>query len=188
MKAVNLAYDVEESRPAWRRALIALAAAVLAGPLLVGAFVLLTYGDFLGRYVASAAGLEEIYALVVRVGRWPVLLGMLLLAASGIYHAAPSLRLRWRQVLPGAIAFTASCASLTSLFSVYVDTFRTYGATYGTLASVAILLVWFYLTALLLLLGAELNAVLDHPHPHHAHPRHAHPRHAARPVGRASHA
>jgi len=53
---------------------------------------------------------------------------------------------------------------LTALFSFYVDTFRTYGATYGTLASVAILLVWFYLTAVLLLLGAEVNALVDSEH------------------------
>jgi YihY family inner membrane protein len=161
MQAMNHAYDVEETRPVWQRSLIAVTAALLAGPLLLGVFVLLMYGDFLGQQLAAALGLADVYGLTVRVGRWPVLLGTLLLVTAAVYRAAPNLSLRWSWVAPGALAFTAGWVGLTAVFSFYVDTFRAYGATYGTLASVAILLVWFYLSAVLLLLGAELNALLD---------------------------
>lgn len=164
MKAMNGAYDVEETRTFWRRSLIAVLATLLAGPLVISVFVLLMYGDVLGRYVAGAVGLADIYRIVLPVGRWLVLLGTLLVVTAGVYRAAPNLSLGWKRVVPGALAFTASWVGLTALFSLYVDTFRTYGATYGTLASVAILLVWFYLTAVLLLLGAEVNALVDPEH------------------------
>ena len=86
-----------------------------------------------------------------------------MLAAAVVYWAAPDVALPWRWVTPGAVVFVGGWLLATFGFSVYVTRFADYGTTYGALAGVAALLVWFYLTAYLVLCGAEVNAFLDRP-------------------------
>jgi membrane protein len=160
IKAMNRAYDVEESRSFWARALLAAGTTVLSGVLLVAVFVVTLTGVALGDRLAGALGLQGVWWTVVQVARWPLAVALLLLAVAVLYKALPNVDIPWRWVAPGALLFTAAWLAATFGFALYVAHFGTYGATYGTLGGVAALLVWFYLTALALLLGAELNAIL----------------------------
>ncbi|MGH2370832.1 MAG: YihY/virulence factor BrkB family protein, partial [Chloroflexota bacterium] len=159
--AMNRAYQVEETRPFWKRYLLALGLTLLAGVALAGAFVLLVVGEFLGRQIAGALGLQTVYQVAVTLARWPVAIVLLLLAMAFLYRAAPNVDLPWKWVAPGAVVFTAGWVLVTVLLSVYIANFGSYNATYGTLGGVVALLIWFYLTGFILLLGAELNAFLD---------------------------
>lgn len=94
--------------------------------------------------------------------RWPAMFALALSGLSVIYRFAPSRpEPRWQWLNPGAVTATALWLLLSSLFSVYVSNFGKYNETYGSLGAVVILLLWFLLTALTILLGAEINATLD---------------------------
>ena len=86
---------------------------------------------------------------------------LVLLAVGFLYRVAPNTRLSIKRILPGAATFTAVWFLATYLFGLYVAHFASYNSTYGTFGGVAILMVWFYLTSFILLLGVELNALLE---------------------------
>jgi membrane protein len=155
MQAVNLAYDERESRGFVRLRGTALA-------LTVGAvvFVLLTLTlvavvpTMLDAIPLGVAG-----TVLAQVVRWALLVGLVLLGLAVVYRVAPDRdapRFDWAS--PGAVVAAVLWIVGSVLFSLYVDNFGSYNTTYGTLAGVVVLLLWLYLTAYIVLLGAEINA------------------------------
>jgi membrane protein len=161
IKAMNRAYAVRETRPFWKTYLLAFGLMLLTSSVLVGAFVLFVAGTMFGRQIAAAVGVEGAFQIVVELARWPAAVTLLLAGSAFLYGAAPNVDLGLRWITPGAVLFAAGWLVATSLFTQYVAVFGSHNATYGTLGGVAVLLVWFYLTAFILLAGAELNAVID---------------------------
>jgi membrane protein len=160
IKALNRAFDVDETRPFLRKYLLALGMTVLAGASLILAFVLIVLGQVLAGDVASRFGLGgEMWDLLTAL-RWPVVVLLLVVAVTVLYRLGPNMQMPLRWVVPGAAVFTVGWLSATWAFGFYVSNFASYGATYGALAGVAILLIWFYLTSFLLLVGAEINDVI----------------------------
>ncbi|ADB31021.1 ribonuclease BN [Kribbella flavida DSM 17836] len=152
ISAVNLAYDEEETRGFVKRKLLALG-------LTLGAIV----------FVLLAAGLLAVGALIddsstvvrvlLQVARLAVAIILITIALAVVYRVAPDRdapRMRWVSV--GAAVATVIWLLASIGFSVYVSTFGNYAKTYGSLAAVAILLLWLWLTAYAILLGAEINA------------------------------
>jgi hypothetical protein len=97
----------------------------------------------------------------VTLARWPVTVVALMAATAVAYWAAPNIDLPFKWITPGAVLFTLAWLVTTAVFGFYVSRFASYDATYGTLGGVVVLLLWFYITAFVLLAGAELNAVVD---------------------------
>ena len=97
---------------------------------------------------------------VVWVLRWPLLGGGLVLAIGVLYRLGPASRPAQRLLTPGAVTAAVLCVVVSLLFSIYTSTFGSYNETYGSLAAVIILLLWLQLTAMTVLVGAELNQVL----------------------------
>ena len=161
IRATNRAYQVKESRPYWKRCLLALGLTVFAGAALTGAFVLQVAGAAIADVLTRQGGPAAAYGAALATVRWPGAVVLLALAAAIVYRAAPNVELPWRWVSPGAAVFVAGWLLTTFGFSVYVTVFGDYSETYGALAGVAVLLIWFYLTAYVVLCGAELNAYLD---------------------------
>lgn len=161
IKAMNRAYDVPETRPFWRRYLLALGLTMLAGASLVGAFALLIAAQVWGGALASAFGLDGAFGTLLQLSLWPVAFLLILLAATFVYWKAPNMDAELKWMTPGAVVFLIGWIVATSVFGYWVGNFADYGTTYGTLAGVAVLMVWFYITAFVLLLGAEVNAVVD---------------------------
>jgi membrane protein len=159
IKAANRVYATQESRPFWKRYLLALGMTVLAGSAVVGAFVLFFAGQVIGEDFAGQIGLGEVWGIIT-ILRWPLMVLLLIVAVSVLYRLAPSIKSPPRWVLPGAILFTVGWLVATALFGFYVANFADYAGTYGALAGVVILLIWFYMTAFLLLLGLEVNEVI----------------------------
>jgi membrane protein len=157
--ALNVAYAEDEKRGFFRFqaaafALTALAVvfAVLSIALIAvlpAAINFLPFGDF-GKTIAS-------------VIRWPVLLALVIVGLSVIYRYAPSRsEPKWRWVSWGAAVATILWIIGSALFSVYVGQFASYNKTYGSLGAVVVLMMWLYVSAFAVLLGAELNAELEH--------------------------
>ena len=161
IKGLNRAYDVQETRPFWRQLLIALTLTVLLGTAAVVSFIVMVTGQVAAKDVAASIGLDEAASWLVEIAPFPLAILALGVASAFLYWAAPAHHLSWRWVLPGVVVFVPGWILATVLFSFYVANFGSYGDTYGALGGVIILLIWFYLTAVILLVGGELNAVLQ---------------------------
>ena len=160
MKAANRAYNVRERRKLLVRYGISFVLTISGGLMLIAAFVLFLSGQVYGTELADRLGMAGLTAVLMNVARWLVVILLSLLAASVLYWAAPSIKLRFRLITPGALLFAAGWLAMTYGFGLYVSRFSSFNTTYGTLGGVVIILTWFYLSGAILLLGAEVNALL----------------------------
>jgi membrane protein len=160
-RAVNNVYEVQEGRPFWifRARMMLLAAALLVTFSCVVATLLLT--PDVVRAIGRAAGIGEPWLGVWNIGKWFLLVALLLLLVALLYSFTPNVvrpRLRW--VSWGAVFAIVVWAIATACFGLYVANFGSYGKIYGWLGAGVVLLLWFYLSNLVLVIGAELDAEL----------------------------
>ena len=160
MKMMNRAWEVRETRPYWRRVALAVALTVLGGALLVAAFLIFVAGQVYGLRIAEELGMGGVAATLFALARWPVVTVLAVTGTAVLFWAAPDARLPFRWLTPGAVLFTVGWLVLTFLFGLYVASLGSFNETYGALASVVVLLLWFYITGLIFFLGPELNALL----------------------------
>jgi len=118
-------------------------------------------GQVAAQDIAASLGLRQATAWVFEIAPYPLAILALGVASWFLYWAAPARRPAKRWALPGVIVFVPGWIIATVLFSIYVANFGSYSDTYGALGGVIVLLLWFYLTALILLVGGEINAVLE---------------------------
>ena len=160
MNALNVAYGVKERRPGWKRALVSifytLALALMLG---IAAGLMLTGPAVLG-WAARYVGLDAVFIAVWTWARWPVAVFLLIVAAAMVYYAGPNIKQPFRLISPGAV-FAVSMWIVASLaFAFYVRSFGDYNKTYGSMGAVIVLLLYFFLSAAVMLFGAEVNAVI----------------------------
>ena len=158
--ALNIAYEQEEQRGWFSLNLGALL--ITAGGVLFGVLGLLGSAS-IGLLEKFTALDRTVLAVIVKVAT-SLLTALSVMAISAVlYRFGPCRgRAQWRWVLPGALLFGLVWTLLTLLFGLYVSRFGSFGATYGSLATIMIFLTWIYAAAYALLLGAELNAELEH--------------------------
>lgn len=162
IKAVNRAYEREETRPFWKTRLIAIVLVVLTGLVLAGLLLLIVFGGPLGTAIADKAHLGGAFELLWAVLRWPIAFLAVLLFFSLVYYLAPNVDIRdWRWITPGALVGGVMWLALSGLFALYTSFSDSYSKTYGALASGIVLLLWLNYSAFGLLFGAELNAELE---------------------------
>jgi len=160
MEALNVAYDVTERRPMWKRIPLAVFYTVSIAVLMLTAAALMVLGPQAAQWVAQRLGLEQMLVTVWSWMRWPVAVLLLMLVVSLVYYAGPNVKARFRFITPGAILAVVIWVAASVGFGYYVSNFGNYDATYGSLGAIVILLFYFYLSAAVLLFGAEVNAVL----------------------------
>jgi membrane protein len=159
MWALNTAYDREETRSFVRRRLTAWAMVFFAALGFVLAFGLLVLGPPLSSWLGDALGAESLTTAVWWIAQWPLLVGGLLVAFAGLYYLGPNVdHPRWSFLSFGAVVAVVIWLLASGAFALYVGYFGSYNKTWGSLAAVVILLTWFWLSALALLFGAEINA------------------------------
>lgn len=154
--ALNMMYAVEDSRPLWRRYLLSVGLSLAVAALLAGALLVLLYGARAGEQAGS-----EWQRWVWRIGQWPVLLLLVLTAFGLMYYAAPDVQQRVRWIQTGTVAAVVAWLMFALGLSLYSSRFSGFAQSYGALAGVAVLMVFAYGSALILLLGAEINQVLE---------------------------
>ena len=160
MKTTNRIYEVAESRPIWRRYLLAVGLTIFGAGLLVLSFTVFFFGQLYSERLANEVGLDEAASVALTIFQYVFPVLGVLLAVALLYWLAPDADLPFRWLSPGALFFSIAWFVASFLFSLYVSNFGSYNATYGALGGVVILLIWFYLTSFLLLLGAEINMIL----------------------------
>jgi membrane protein len=160
MKALNVAYDVEETRPAWKQYALSIGYTIGLAALLLAAAALMLLGPESIEWLAGQIGWGDAFVTVWNWLRWPVLVLLLILVAAIVYYVCPNVDQPFRLITPGAVVAVVVWLVASIGFSIYVSNFGNYNATYGSLGGVIVMLFYFYLSSAVLLLGAEINAVL----------------------------
>lgn len=158
--ALNRAYEVPETRPYWHVELLALGLTLSAGVMIIIALGALLVGRRLVDMLTGATAAGHWLAAAWPLIRWVVVVGFFILAIALLYHTAPNLKHSGRGLWPAALTTFAIWIAISIGLAVYVDHFANFNAVYGTLGAVIVLMLWFYLLALALLLGAELHGEL----------------------------
>jgi membrane protein len=160
IKSMNRAYGVEETRPALKKYAIGIGLTVAGAAGLLVSFVTIVGGALLTEQVASQFGLGATAWTVINVARWPLVFALLVAAVAVLLRIGPNMRPAWRWSLVGGAVFALGWLVATFGFALYVSNFANYGATYGALSGVIVLMLWFYLTALILVGAGEVVALL----------------------------
>ncbi|TMU82018.1 YihY/virulence factor BrkB family protein [Pseudomonas fluorescens] len=162
MSAMNAAYDVVEGRPVWKRFPLSIVYTVgIAGMLLVAA-ALMVLGPQVMGWIAAQVGLEDFIVTVWTIARWPVIVILMMVAVALIYYVMPDVKQEFRFITPGSVLAVVVWIIASLGFAFYVKTFANYNAMYGSIGAIIVLLLYFYISAAVLLLGAEMNAVIEH--------------------------
>jgi membrane protein len=163
MSALNLAYEQKDRRSFARKRLVAVGLVAVIGFAFLLVAVLLIFGPSLEQYVASHVGsVSGAVGWIWWIAEWPILLAGLLAAFATLLCFGPDVeRPRWRFVTPGALVAVFIWLAASGGFAFYTSNFGSYNKAWGSLAGVIIMLVWLWLAAAALLLGAEVNAEVE---------------------------
>lgn len=160
MRVINQADDVRRGRPFWRRVFLSLLYTVALAVAVLLAAVLLFVGPDAAAGIAGAVGLRDEVVTLWRWLRWPTAVALLAVGASACYTVLPR-RGRFRVLTPGAVVAVALWLLAAWLFRLYARYLGGTGAIYGSLGAVILLLLYLWIGAVILLVGAELDAVLQ---------------------------
>lgn len=161
-ESLNIAYDVEESRPWWKARLVAIGLTIALSVLIIGALVLVVFGGRIGEGLATAYGFGSAFAFTWKIVQWPVVFAFMMLAFALLYYFGPSLRKqKWHWLTPGAAIGVGLWLLISVAFRIYLHFFNSYSATYGSLGAVIILMLWLYFTGAAVLIGGEINSEIE---------------------------
>jgi membrane protein len=161
MQQLNIIYEVKEERSLWKATAVALLLSAVFFVLVVGTLGLVVFGEWLQTWLGGRLGWIGPVAAPFVALRWALILGAILGALSLVYRFAPNVDRPFRLVSPGSVSATVGLLVASLGLKVYVDHFGSYNAVYGGLGAVIVLLVWLLLVGWVILLGAELDEVLD---------------------------
>ncbi len=182
IEALNVAYDVPETRPIWKTRLVSIELMFIIGVLMMVGIGAMLVGPEFGFWLANKVNLSDQFADTWNYLRWGVSLGFTVVAVELIYFLAPNVRQRFTSTLPGAVVGVGSWIGLSYGLSAYFQHFANYNKTYGVLGAAIALLVWLYYSWFAILVGAEINSellkiwtnntlVLKQPPPHAVEPK-----------------
>ncbi|MBM7662629.1 membrane protein [Bacillus mesophilus] len=161
IRAFNRAYDVKETRSFIVARLMSILLTIAMIIVIVIALLLPVFGKQIGLFIFSAMGLSETFLVIWNAARWIISFFVLFLVFSCLYYFAPNKHLHWKEVFSGAFIATLGWIIVSSAFSYYVGSFGNYSATYGSLGGIIVLMIWFYLTGMIILIGGEINAIIN---------------------------
>jgi membrane protein len=164
--AMNRAYDIDEARPWWKVRLIAMALTVGLALFVITAITLVMVGPTLGEHLAARLGLGTAAEWAWKILQWPVVFALVVFALAVLNYFAPDAEQDWEWVTPGAVLSTILWVIASLALKIYLQNFADYNATYGSLGGVIVLMLWFYLSALAVLIGSEMNAEIEHASPY----------------------
>jgi membrane protein len=161
-QALNVSYDVKETRPWWKQRAIAIALTIALSVLVIGALLLMLGGGKVADSVAAHYQLGWFFPIAWQTIQWPLVFGVMVTSFALIYFFAPDIRdQKWTWLTPGS-AIGVGLWLLASLgFKLYLHFFDSYSATYGSLGAVIVLMLWLYFTGCSILIGSEINSEIE---------------------------
>lgn len=165
MNAMNVAYDVKEARAAWKIYPLSILYTIGLAAMLIAAAAFLILGPQVMEWLSNQIGLANVFVTVWTWLRWPAALILLMLAVAVIYYVAPNVEQKFKFISPGAVLAVLVWILASVGFRYYVANFADYNAMYGSVGAIIALLFYFFISAAVLLFGAEINAVIEHHSP-----------------------
>lgn len=162
MSAMNAAYDVVEARPVWKRIPLSVAYTIGIAMMMLAVAALMVTGPQVMNWIAAQIGMEDFIVTLWTILRWPLIVMLLMVAVALIYYVMPDVKQEFRFITPGSVLAVVVWIIASLGFGYYVKTFADYNAMYGSIGAIIVLLLYFYISAAVLLLGAEMNAVVEH--------------------------
>ncbi len=158
--ALNVAYEVKETRSWWKIRLVAVGLTIALSLLILSALVLVLFGGHIANFIAAHLMFGSVFTTTWKILQWPLVLAFVLGAFALIYYIAPDLKARrkWAWITPGSVLAVLLWLLVSFAFRLYLHFFDSYSATYGSLGAVIILMLWFYLTGAAVLIGGEVNS------------------------------
>jgi membrane protein len=164
--SLNSAYDVEDSRPWWKQRLVAIALTVGIAVFIIASFALVLAGPEIADWLAGRFGLGSAFAWTWKIVQWPIVFVLVALAFGLVYYFGPDVEQDFVFLTPGSVLATVLWLLGSLAFRFYVMNFASYNETYGAVGGVMVLLLWLYLSGLVVIVGAEMNAEIEHASPH----------------------
>lgn len=160
MNAFNVAYDIEDNRNFFIAKGLSIFFTIILTLSVLLTFVLIVFGGQIGNLMFGVIGLDDQFSTIWNLIRsiLPVLLVFVVFLI--MYLTAPNIKVKVKSVIPGTIFTTIAFLVASWGFSVYVSGFGNYSATYGSIAGVIILIFWLYITGVIIILGAQINAII----------------------------
>jgi membrane protein len=159
---LNRAYEIEDGRPWWKARLIAIGLTILFAIFTATALALILVGGRIGGYLSGYGRVQSAFTLVWAIARWPLAVFFVLFVLNLLYRFAPDMTTwEWRWMSPGALVALGMWMLASLGFRFYLRYFNSYNATYGSLGAVVILMLWFYLTGIAILTGAEVDSEIE---------------------------
>jgi membrane protein len=163
---LNAAYDVTESRPWWKTRLTAVVLTVGIAVFILLSMFLIVAGPTVAEHLANRMRLGDAFKWTWWVLQWPVVFALVVSAIGLVYYFAPDVEQDWVWITPGSILATVLWLAVSLGLKLYYQLMPNANAAYGTIGAVMVLMLWFYVSGLALLLGAELNAEIEHASPY----------------------
>ena len=160
MKGMNKAYNQKETRNVIVVFIIAILFTIVFTLIIIASLVLLVFGNIIGHYVLRYLTYTGLVIRLWNLLRYSFIITMMVGVFALIYRYTPCIRLRWSEVIPGALIATLGWIITSLGFSFYVNNFSNYSKLYGGIAAVLILMTWIYMSSFILLIGGEINAYL----------------------------
>jgi membrane protein len=163
---LNAAYDITEGRPWWKVRLTAIGLTIGLAIFVLASMTLIIAGPSLAEAIAGKAGLGQAFVWAWKILQWPVVFLLVATAIALVYYFAPDAEQEWAWITPGSVFATLLWVAISLAFKIYVANMGNYTETYGIVGGVMVLLLWFYVSGIALLMGAELNAEIEHASPY----------------------
>lgn len=163
--AMNRAYDIEEGRPWWKVRVTAILLTISLAVFIVLSFGLIVGGPQLADWLAAHFGLGSTFAVTWKIVQWPIAFALITTGIALIYYFAPDAEQDFVWITPGSLIAASLWVIASLAFRYYVVTFGNYEATYGAISGVILLMLWFYISGLVLIIGAEASAEIEHASP-----------------------
>ena len=158
---INKAYNERETRPFWKVRGMAIIFTIGLAIVIILAFVLLVWGKLLGQTLITYLGYNEFFMKSWQLYRFLLPVGVMLVVFMFFYRFAPNKKIRFRETIPGAVFSSLGWVVTSWAFSFYVNQFANFTRTYGSIGGIIVLLLWLYLSSMVILIGGEINATLS---------------------------
>ena len=165
MKQMNKTYNIKESRPFWKERSISVLMTFVFGLLLIGAFLLILFGQFIKGYAIQMSSDKFDVSFFFDILKWAIVIFFMLLGFAVIYYFGPNLKQKFHIFTPGSIISVALLILASLGFRYYVENFSNYSATYGSIGAVIILMLWLFITGAIIIFGSEINAIIKYQRP-----------------------
>lgn len=164
MRSLNRAYEVKETRSYIRLFVMCILITIIISTILILALFIIVFGEIIESSIFKYNGYNDAFNDFWQFIRYLAIESFIFLIFSFLFYISPNVKLKYREVVPGALLVTVGWSVVSAAFSLYVNNFNNFSKTYGSLGAGMLLLVWLYWNSTLILIGGELNAYLHELH------------------------